>query len=563
MSASTHLLPHAERLVRRVLSLEAPLIEVWGWPGSGSSAVVQALLAQPEATSLAIADVGGGDGGAAPAMRPAMAGARWLVVAGDPGDRLEEVASWLLPGQQLVFAGTRRRRGLPLPMALVPPQELLLNVSEVARLWYLVSGRQPGASASQALWRACDGWYRPLRMALEATGGVGLDAATADQLLEIGAVRFFLRHEVLDALPAAALDQLLDAPRERPPRADGEDQDGPAAWEVVEELGLWVEGGDHDRLPALLAVSLARERRRRRLPAGSSREAAPPPATAGAGQASETRGGRPAGAVRSAVAGAAPAARRPRFQLRLFGGPVTLHQDDEVEREVSWKLRRSFQVLAYLASSPDLRAQREELEEAVWATEGERTIDRNFHPTLSHLRRALEGEARGSMPAPLVFRGGIYRLNPEIEWDIDLQEFNRRLTAGRELAARAEERGAAESWQRAWRLYRGPFLQGHYQAWAVARREEYQRTYIELLRELGEMLVRLEEVDGAVDAFRAVLLEDPLQERTHLALMRLYAGQGRRDLVRRQYERLCTLLLDELGVEPLPETVQEYHRLMS
>jgi DNA-binding SARP family transcriptional activator len=45
--------------------------------------------------------------------------------------------------------------------------------------------------------------------------------------------------------------------------------------------------------------------------------------------------------------------------------------------------------------------------------------------------------------------------------------------------------------------------------------------------------------------------------------MRLYAAQGRRDLVRRQYERLCTLLLDELGVEPLPETVQEYHRLMS
>jgi DNA-binding SARP family transcriptional activator len=45
--------------------------------------------------------------------------------------------------------------------------------------------------------------------------------------------------------------------------------------------------------------------------------------------------------------------------------------------------------------------------------------------------------------------------------------------------------------------------------------------------------------------------------------MRLYAGLGRRDLVRRQYERLCGLLLDELGVEPLPETEQEYHRLMS
>jgi LuxR family maltose regulon positive regulatory protein len=233
------------------------------------------------------------------------------------------------------------------------------------------------------------------------------------------------------------------------------------------------------------------------------------------------------------------------------------------EREVGWKLRRSFQVLAFLASSPDLQAGREDLEEAVWPSDGERTIDRNFHPTLSHLRRALERRRRGSVPPPLLFRGGIYRLNPEIDWDVDLQEFNRHIAKGRELAARGEERAAADAWQRAWKLYRGPFLQGYYQAWVTARREECQQTYVELLRDLGDLSVRLERSENALDAYRAVLLEDPLQERTHLAVMRLYAGQGRRDLVRRQYERLCTLLLDELGVEPLPETVQEYHRLMS
>ena len=44
--------------------------------------------------------------------------------------------------------------------------------------------------------------------------------------------------------------------------------------------------------------------------------------------------------------------------------------------------------------------------------------------------------------------------------------------------------------------------------------------------------------------------------------MRLYAARGRRDLVRRQYERLSLLLRTELGIEPLPETAEEYHRLM-
>jgi len=97
----------------------------------------------------------------------------------------------------------------------------------------------------------------------------------------------------------------------------------------------------------------------------------------------------------------------------------------------------------------------------------------------------------------------------------------------------------------------------------AARRETYQRQQLEMLRELGDLYLRLERPDEAMDAYRSILIEDPLQERVHVALMQVYAEQGRRDMVRRQYDRLCTLLLEELGVEPLPETTREYHRLMS
>jgi len=65
-----------------------------------------------------------------------------------------------------------------------------------------------------------------------------------------------------------------------------------------------------------------------------------------------------------------------------------------------------------------------------------------------------------------------------------------------------------------------------------------------------------------MDAYRSVLHEDPLQERVHMAIMRIYAAQGRRDLVRRQYDKLSAQLLEDLGVAPMPQTTQEYHRLM-
>ena len=44
--------------------------------------------------------------------------------------------------------------------------------------------------------------------------------------------------------------------------------------------------------------------------------------------------------------------------------------------------------------------------------------------------------------------------------------------------------------------------------------------------------------------------------------MELYARQGRRDLVRRQFIRLQELLVDELNVQPLEQTQERYHQLM-
>jgi DNA-binding SARP family transcriptional activator len=164
----------------------------------------------------------------------------------------------------------------------------------------------------------------------------------------------------------------------------------------------------------------------------------------------------------------------------------------------------------------------------------------------------------------LLFRGGVYSLNPEVAWEIDVLELGRLREEGRELEKRGEPAAAAEAWRQAWKLYRGPFLQGHYEAWVESRREDYQRRYMDLLRDLGDLSARLGRTEEAIDAYRTLLIEDPPQERIHLAVMRLYARQGRRDLVRRQYDNLRRILAEEaVEGEPMEETTREYHRLMA
>lgn len=517
---SSHLLPHLDRLLRRIEALESPLIQVWGWPGTGRASLLEAFLDRqgPFAVGLPLGAFEEPEILRAAVEEAYEGRARWLVASGEPGERLAEAVRWLRPGQRLVFAGGRRWNEASLPLAVIPPQEMLLSKEELASLWHLSTGLAPDSRILRELCEASEGWYRPLRLALDATGGFGLENATPDLLLDLAPVRFFLRHEVLDAFPESERALLLAEPEE--------------AWRVLEPWGFWVEGKEEDRPPRLLAAALDRMRRRR----AGRREAAPAPA--------EVPGSRPV------------------YVLGLLGSSIARQREQDGERELDCRLRRSFQVLAYLASSPGLQAGREELIEAVWPTEGERTIERNFHPTLSHLRRALEGGRKGEGLSPLLFRSGIYRLNPEVTWEVDTIELTRLIERGKELLTQDDVEGAAEAWKSAWRLYRGPFLQGYYEAWVTARREQYQRQYLELLRDLGDLYVRLGRPQEAMDAYRSVLNEDPLQERVHLAIMRIFAGQGRRDLVRRQYDKLCAQLLEDLGVSPMPETTREYHLLM-
>lgn len=531
--------PHVGRLVRRVVSRREPLVQIWGWPGSARSAVLEGLLqAEGErALGLSLEELSGETELRRRLDAPDQP--RFLVATSCPEDRLRLAARWLKPGQQLVFATERRFVADDFSCAVVPPQELLLENGEVEALWHLLTGTAPPPGAARRLREVTDGWYQPLRLAIEATGGLGLGEASVRSLLQIPSLRLFLRHEVVDAWSpeerAVALEEAPD---------DWWLRQGPAA------RGLWVEDVDGERPPRLLATFLETLRQQREARAAGGRPAADGGAAATSGPADS-----------------------PVFVLGLLGDPIARQRYDSEEgaegsaegqgRDLDWRLKRSFGLLAFLAASPGLQAGREELVEAVWPRHGERTIDRNFHPTLSHLRRALEGAHRGRIPPPLLFRGGIYRLNPEIRWEIDLLDFRRLLQEGRYRAELGEGESAVELWRQAWQLYRGPFLQGHYDPWVLSQRETYQGYYLNLLRDLGDLYLKLGRPEEALDAYRGVLIEDPLQERIHLELMRIYAGQGRRDLARRQYERLCNLLLDELGVSPMPETTTEYHRLLA
>lgn len=265
--------------------------------------------------------------------------------------------------------------------------------------------------------------------------------------------------------------------------------------------------------------------------------------------------------LRSALArerGAAVAA----VELRLLGPPSAAVRRQGRRHEVEFRLRRSLLALAFLALAPSRRASREALAEALWPEASHDSLRRNFHPVISLARQALR-ETSGAQREFVVQSAGVYALDDEIEWRVDVEERRARLERGDEAAASGNRSAAIAEWSAAWRLYRGGLLQGADAPWADQLRERLRDGHLAALRRLAETLTAEDRAAEAMDVFRAVLVEDPLQESAHLALMEVYARQGRRDLVRRQYERLCALLRAELGAEPLLRTTLEYHTLMA
>lgn len=252
----------------------------------------------------------------------------------------------------------------------------------------------------------------------------------------------------------------------------------------------------------------------------------------------------------------------PGLSVALLGPPrVTRIHGDAEGREIPWRLRRARRALALLALAPGCSATRQDIVHALWPDADAAKVRRNLHPTLHELRRSL-GEPSAGVPA-LVSVGGVYALNPALEWRIDVVEFDRHSRDGRQALARDDQRRAVGEWTQALELYRGHFLAGDDDPWVEERRETYRERRLGLLHALGALYERQGDLERALDAYRLSLAEEALQEDLHVAVLRVYARQGRRDLVRRHFDRFSRLLVEELGVQPSAHAASEYQRLMT
>jgi tetratricopeptide (TPR) repeat protein len=119
-------------------------------------------------------------------------------------------------------------------------------------------------------------------------------------------------------------------------------------------------------------------------------------------------------------------------------------------------------------------------------------------------------------------------------------------------------------------LHRGDFLAGFslrdstsFDDWQYFQAERLRRELAGTLERLATAQIGQHHWDDAIDAARRWLALDPLHEPAHRQLMRIYTWSGRRGAALRQFQACQRVLEEELGVEPLEETVAVHEAIQA
>jgi LuxR family transcriptional regulator, maltose regulon positive regulatory protein len=226
----------------------------------------------------------------------------------------------------------------------------------------------------------------------------------------------------------------------------------------------------------------------------------------------------------------------------------------------AWTTRRARDIFCFIATHKGRRVAKDVLIDTFWGDDELEAIEKNFHPTISHIRKALNSQQAFKQNF-IVFRDGAYQLNPEFSYRIDTEQFLENIEAARK-AKDDDAEAYRDHLNAAYALYRGDFMEGLYEDWAEEPRQYYREQFARVLNALAKLAVNEKRWTDALRFATEVLAIDPYREDLHRLAMKVLSAQGKPAAVKKHYESMEQLLKHDLGISPAAETQKLFRELM-
>ncbi|HEX7147220.1 MAG TPA: AAA family ATPase, partial [Actinomycetota bacterium] len=247
------------------------------------------------------------------------------------------------------------------------------------------------------------------------------------------------------------------------------------------------------------------------------------------------------------------------LRIALLGPPRVERDGAPIEVDT----RKAIALLAYLAMHPE-RHGRDAVAGLLWP-------DYDTEHARGALRRTLSTLNKAVGPGWLAADRTTVGFARTSFW-LDVAEFEGLLAGRRDHGHPPEDACPAcvAPLAAAAGLHRGDFLAGFslrdstsFDDWQYFQAERLRRELAGTLERLATAQIGQHHWDDAVDAARRWLALDPLHEPAHRQLMRIYTWSGRRGAALRQFQACQRVLEEELGVEPLEETVAVHEAIQA
>lgn len=222
--------------------------------------------------------------------------------------------------------------------------------------------------------------------------------------------------------------------------------------------------------------------------------------------------------------------------------------------------RKAQELITYLLLHREQHHYREALASLLWPESSAAQARRNLRQLLWQIQSTL---ARSGAASHLLVDADAEWLQLHLDsqcW-VDVAILQQAWYEVKDIPGEALSRAQYHAVREAVDLYRGPLLDGCYEAWCLFERERLQTLYLALQEKLMVYYEHLQQYEHGLQCGLHVLKHDRARERTHRRMMRLYYLSGDRTAALRQFERCAAALSEELDVAPDERTQALYEQI--
>lgn len=250
------------------------------------------------------------------------------------------------------------------------------------------------------------------------------------------------------------------------------------------------------------------------------------------------------------------------LRIQTLGG-FRLWRDGILIEAAAWGREKALHLFQFFVTTRRYTSalHKEQIIDRLWPELDPEEGDRDFKVALNAIYKVLEPERPPRSESRFIQRQGlVYELNLAEVW-IDADAFELWVAQGNQaLPQRSEE--AIAAYQKALAWYKGDFLpERRYEDWTSAERERLHLLALGTMTTLASLIVSQSPLES-IRLTQHVLTIDPVWEDAYRVQMLAHLAQGNRPLALRTYQQCVNMLQQELGVDPLPETLKLYEQII-